>query len=83
MNKTERIVIITDVHANLPALEAALAAIRADGATAIYHIGDAIGIGPFPAESSTACSTHRPCTSSWATTTRCLPSVCRTHSRPG
>lgn len=50
MKQTERIAIITDVHANLPALEAALAAIRADGATAIYHTGDAIGIGPFPAE---------------------------------
>lgn len=50
MNQTDRIAVITDAHANLPALEAALAAIRADGATAIYHTGDAIGIGPFPAE---------------------------------
>lgn len=45
-----RIAIVTDSHANLPALEAALAAIRAEGVTAIYHTGDAIGIGPFPAE---------------------------------
>lgn len=50
MTQTKRIAIISDVHANLPALEAALAAIRADGAIAIYHTGDAIGIGPFPAE---------------------------------
>ena len=41
---------ITDAHANLPALEAALAAIRALGCDAIYHTGDAVGIGPFPAE---------------------------------
>ena len=45
-----RIAIFTDVHANLPALDAALAAIDHLGADAIYHTGDAIGIGPFPAE---------------------------------
>jgi predicted phosphodiesterase len=45
-----RIAILTDAHANLPALEAALAAIRAERVEAIVHTGDAIGIGPFPAE---------------------------------
>ena len=45
-----RIAVITDAHANLPALEAALAAIRSDGASVVYHTGDAIGLGPFPAE---------------------------------
>ncbi len=45
-----RLAVLTDAHANLPALEAALAAIRSEGVTAIYHTGDAIGIGPFPAE---------------------------------
>jgi predicted phosphodiesterase len=45
-----RIAVITDAHANLPALAAALAAIRGDGPDAVYHTGDAIGIGPFPAE---------------------------------
>jgi predicted phosphodiesterase len=45
-----RIAVITDAHANLPALDAALAAIRDDGAEAVYHTGDAVGIGPFPAE---------------------------------
>lgn len=44
------IAIITDVHANLPALEAVLAAIDALGCDGIVHSGDAIGIGPFPAE---------------------------------
>ena len=45
-----RIVVLTDVHGNLPALGAALAVIRDEGYDAIVHTGDAIGIGPFPAE---------------------------------
>lgn len=47
---TARIAVVTDVHANLPALEAALAEIDRLGADEVYHTGDAIGIGPFPAE---------------------------------
>ena len=47
-----RIVVFTDLHANLPALDAVLEDIgqggdRYDG---IFHLGDAIGIGPHPAE---------------------------------
>jgi predicted phosphodiesterase len=45
-----RIAVFTDVHANLPALDAALAEIDRLGADALYHTGDAIGIGPYPAE---------------------------------
>jgi len=45
-----RIAILSDVHGNLPALEAALAAIEREGCDAIYHTGDVIGIGPYPAE---------------------------------
>jgi predicted phosphodiesterase len=45
-----KIAVLTDVHANLPALEAALEAIRRESCDALYHLGDAIGIGPFPAE---------------------------------
>ena len=45
-----KIAVITDAHANLPALQAALNAIKAHGVDAIYHTGDAVGIGPFPAE---------------------------------
>ncbi len=44
------IAVITDTHANLPALQAAVKAIQAHGYDAIYHTGDAIGIGPCPAE---------------------------------
>lgn len=45
-----RIAVITDVHANLPALMAALTAIAREGYDLLVHTGDAIGIGPFPAE---------------------------------
>jgi putative phosphoesterase len=45
-----RIAIITDVHANLPALEAALSAIAEARCEAIYHTGDVVGFGPYPAE---------------------------------
>lgn len=45
-----RIAIITDVHANLVALDAALSAIADLECDEIVHTGDAIGIGPFPAE---------------------------------
>jgi predicted phosphodiesterase len=47
---TTRIAVITDVHANLPALQAALREIEAAGCDAIYCTGDVIGIGPYPAE---------------------------------
>ena len=42
--------IMTDVHANLPALDAALTLLAELGVQEIVHTGDAIGIGPFPAE---------------------------------
>lgn len=45
-----RIGVITDAHANLPATEAALAAIDAAGCEVVIHMGDAIGIGPHPRE---------------------------------
>ncbi|MGC4192039.1 MAG: metallophosphoesterase family protein [Thermomicrobiales bacterium] len=45
-----RLAVITDVHANLPALNVALEAIEPLGCDRIVHVGDAIGIGPFPAE---------------------------------
>ncbi|HEX6053329.1 MAG TPA: metallophosphoesterase family protein [Gemmatimonadaceae bacterium] len=45
-----RIAVITDAHANLPALDTALRAIDRLGADEVYHTGDVIGIGPFPAE---------------------------------
>lgn len=45
-----KIAVITDVHANLPALRAVLDAITREGVELIVHTGDAIAIGPHPAE---------------------------------
>ncbi len=45
-----KIAVVTDLHANLPALRCALDAIRREGFDLIYHCGDVIGIGPHPAE---------------------------------
>lgn len=50
--------IITDAHANLPALKAALAALDAEGCERVVHTGDAIGIGPHPAECLDALLEH-------------------------
>jgi len=45
-----RVGVMADVHANLPALEAALGAIRRLECDVVYSLGDAIAIGPHPAE---------------------------------
>jgi putative phosphoesterase len=45
-----RIAVITDIHGNLPALEASLAAIDATGVKEIYCGGDLVGYGPHPNE---------------------------------
>jgi predicted phosphodiesterase len=45
-----KLAVLTDVHANLPALKAALCELKQDGFDLLVHLGDAIGIGPFPAE---------------------------------
>ena len=44
------IAVITDIHGNLPALEAALARIDAIGPEATYCGGDLVGYGPWPNE---------------------------------
>jgi predicted phosphodiesterase len=40
-----RVAVITDIHANLPALEAALAEIERLGVDAVYCGGDLVGYG--------------------------------------
>lgn len=46
-----RIALISDIHANLPALEAVLAEIDADRTIdTIYHLGDLVGYAPWPNE---------------------------------
>jgi putative phosphoesterase len=47
---SDRVAVITDIHANLPALEAALARIDELGIDAVYCGGDLVGYGPHPDE---------------------------------
>ncbi len=54
----KRFAFITDIHANLPALEAALEKIKELDCETIYVGGDSIGIGPFPAECLTIMENH-------------------------
>jgi putative phosphoesterase len=44
------IAILADVHANLPAMQAVLADAEMRECSRIYHAGDLISIGPYPAE---------------------------------
>jgi putative phosphoesterase len=46
----ERIAVITDIHANLPALEAVLEATNRTDVDAVYCGGDLVGYGPHPNE---------------------------------
>ena len=46
--------LISDIHANLPALEAVLAHIEMQGVDATYHLGDLVGYGPWPNETVAA-----------------------------
>ncbi len=46
-----RVLIISDIHANLPALEAVLRDARRDGGIdAVWNLGDCVGYGPHPGE---------------------------------
>ena len=46
----KRVAVITDIHGNLPALEASLAAIDAIGVDGLFCGGDLVGYGPHPNE---------------------------------
>src|SRR5262245_57777650 len=46
-----RYALISDIHANVPALEAVLAQLTADGDLLnTYHLGDLVGYAPWPNE---------------------------------
>jgi len=45
-----RIGIITDVHANLPAFQKAIEFFEKERCDKVVHVGDLVGIGPFPKE---------------------------------
>ena len=47
---TDRVAVITDIHANLPALEAVLARIEQLGIERVHCGGDLVGYGPHPNE---------------------------------
>lgn len=45
-----KLALISDIHANLPALEAVLADIDLRTVDAVYHLGDLVGYAPWPNE---------------------------------
>jgi putative phosphoesterase len=45
-----KIGIFQDVHANLPAFKKAIEVFRSENCTKIIHVGDLVGIGPYPKE---------------------------------
>ncbi len=54
-----RLAIISDIHANLPALEAVLADIESLEVSDIYHLGDLVGYNPFPNETIALIAEHQ------------------------
>jgi len=60
-----RLALISDVHGNLPALEAVLADIAGRDVDAIWHLGDLVGYGETPPTVSAASSAST-VISSWA-----------------
>jgi putative phosphoesterase len=55
----KRVAVITDIHANLPALEATLAEIERLGVDAVYCGGDLVGYGPHPNDAYVAIEQRR------------------------
>lgn len=53
-----RIAVISDVHANLHALEAVLAAVERERVDALWCLGDVVGYGPHPSRSCTHVAAH-------------------------
>jgi predicted phosphodiesterase len=53
--KIDKIAVISDVHGNLPALEAVLSDIKQRGIELIYNLGDVVGKGPASAQTLDAC----------------------------
>src|SRR3954449_10957603 len=45
-----RVAVVSDIHANLPALEAVLAAIDEEAPDELWCLGDVVGYGPNPNE---------------------------------
>jgi len=45
-----KIIVLGDIHGNLPALERCVAEARREGYDRLFHAGDLVGYGPFPDE---------------------------------
>jgi predicted phosphodiesterase len=58
----EKLILISDIHSNLPALEAVLADISRRGLSSapVCFLGDAVNMGPFPAETVEALISMKP-----------------------
>ena len=46
----KRIAVLSDIHANMPALEAVWADMKSEDIKECYHLGDLVGYNPFPTE---------------------------------
>ena len=53
-----RIAVISDIHANLPALEAVLADVDGESPDELWCLGDVVGYGPHPNECVDLCKTN-------------------------
>lgn len=49
-----RIALMSDIHANLPALTAVLADVQSREISSVFHLGDLVGYAPWPNETVTA-----------------------------
>ena len=49
-----KVALISDIHANLPALSAVLADIKSRAISSVFHLGDLVGYAPWPNETVTA-----------------------------
>ena len=67
---SDRVAVITDIHANLPALEAALERIEDLGIERVYCGGDLVGYGPHPNEVCALIAERKIPTITATTTTR-------------
>ena len=77
-----RVAVITDIHANLPALEAVLGAIESIGVDALYCGGDLVGYGPQPNEVCALDRGARASRPSTGTTTTPSAATSRTAAAP-
>ena len=64
-----RVAVVSDIHANLAALEAVLAAIDADAPDELWCLGDLVGYGPRPNECCDAVAARAAASASPGTTT--------------